>query len=143
MPPLQAVGWPRDPLWRAILARLVDEVARTPGTPAEAAEVCAALRRAVDEDPEALEDLAEAVLAEQDHGVDGAAAPFVMAALQVYWTSLASRFDEKQLPVTSPSASVRSAPACRWPASCAWAASSRATATCAAACARPSGTWCA
>ena len=101
MPPLQAVGWPRDPLWRAILARLVDEVARTPGTPAEAAEVCAALRRAVDEDPEALEDLAEAVLAEQDHGVDGAA-PFVMAALQVYWTSLASRFDEKQLPVTSP-----------------------------------------
>ena len=102
MPPLQAVGWPRDPLWRAILARLVDEVARTPGTPAEAAEVCAALRRAVDEDPEALEDLAEAVLAEQDHGVDGAAAPFVMAALQVYWTSLASRFDEKQLPVTSP-----------------------------------------
>ena len=102
MPPLQAVGWPRDPLWRAILARLVDEVARTPGTPAEAAEVCAALRRAVDEDPEALEDLAEAVLAEQDHGVDGAAAPFVMAALRVYWTSLASRFDEKQLPVTSP-----------------------------------------
>ena len=52
--------------------------------------------------PEALEDLAEAVLAEQDHGVDGAAALFVMAALQVYWTSLASRFDEKQLPVTSP-----------------------------------------
>ena len=51
MPPLQAVGWPRDPLWRAILARLVDEVAQAPGTPAEAAEVCAALRRAVDEDP--------------------------------------------------------------------------------------------
>jgi FdhE protein len=42
------------------------------------------------------------VLSEQDQGVDGAAAPFVMAALQVYWTDLASRFDEKQLPVASP-----------------------------------------
>lgn len=102
MPPLQAVGWPRDPMWRGILARLVDDVARGQGVPAEAIEVCAALRRAVDEDPESLEDLAEAVLSEQDQGVDGAAAPFVMAALQVYWTDLASRFDAKQLPVVSP-----------------------------------------
>ncbi len=102
MPPLQAVGWPRDPLWRGILARLVDDVARGQGVPAEAIEVCTALRRAVDEDLESLEDLAEAVLSEQDQGVDGAAAPFVMAALQVYWTDLASRFDAKQLPVVSP-----------------------------------------
>jgi len=102
MPPLQAVGWPRDPMWRGILARLVDDVLRTAGVPAEAVEVCTALRRAIDQDPESLEDLAEAVLAEQDQGVDGAAAPFVMAALQVYWTDLASRFDAKQLPVVSP-----------------------------------------
>lgn len=102
MPPLQAIGWPRDPMWRNILAQLVDEVSRGKNVPAEAIEVCAALRRAVDEDPESLEDLAEAVLAEQDQGVDSAAAPFVMAALQVYWTDLASRFDDKQLPVVSP-----------------------------------------
>ncbi|MFF7398385.1 formate dehydrogenase accessory protein FdhE [Achromobacter sp. NPDC008082] len=102
MPPLQAVGWPRDPMWRGILAQLVDDVARGQNVPAEAVEVCRALRRAVDEDPESLEDLAEALLAEQDQGVDGAAAPFVMAALQVYWTDLASRFDDKQLPVVSP-----------------------------------------
>lgn len=102
MPPLQAVGWPRDPMWRGILARLVDEVSRGQNVPPEAIEVCAVLRRAVDEDPESLEDLAEAVLSEQDQGVDGAAAPFVMAALQVYWTDLASRFDDKQLPVVSP-----------------------------------------
>ncbi len=102
MPPLQAVGWPRDPLWRDILRQLVDEVAGGQDVPAEALEVCAALRRALDEDTESLEDLAEAVLSEQHRGVDGAAAPFVMAALQVYWTDLASRFDEKQLPVASP-----------------------------------------
>jgi len=102
MPPLQAVGWPRDPMWRGILAQLVDDVARGQNVPAEAVEVCRALRRAVDEDPESLEDLAEALLAEQDQGVDGAAAPFVMAALQVYCTDLASRFDDKQLPVVSP-----------------------------------------
>ncbi|AMG37571.1 formate dehydrogenase accessory protein FdhE [Achromobacter xylosoxidans] len=102
MPPLQAVGWPRDRLWRDILRQLVDEVAGGQDLPAEALEVCAALRRALDEDTESLEDLAEAVLSEQHRGVDGAAAPFVMAALQVYWTDLASRFDEKQLPVASP-----------------------------------------
>lgn len=102
MPSLQAVGWPRDPLWRRILAQLVDDVAAGKDVPAEAIEVCKALRRAVDDDPESLEDLAEAILAEQDQGVDGAAAPFVMAALQVYWTDLASRFDDKQLPVVSP-----------------------------------------
>lgn len=102
MPPLQAIGWPRDPMWRNILAQLVDEVSRGKNVPAEAIEVCAALHRAVDEDPESLEDLAEAVLAEQDQSVDSAAAPFVMAALQVYWTDLASRFDDKQLPVVSP-----------------------------------------
>ncbi|WP_241072954.1 formate dehydrogenase accessory protein FdhE [Achromobacter insuavis] len=102
MPPLQAVGWPRDPLWRDILRQLVDEVAGGQDLPAEALDVCAALRRALDEDTESLEDLAEAVLSEQHRGVDGAAAPFVMAALQVYWTDLASRFDEKQLPVASP-----------------------------------------
>jgi FdhE protein len=99
---LQAVGWPRDPLWRDILRQLVDEVAGGQDVPAEALDVCAALRRALDEDTESLEDLAEAVLSEQHRGVDGAAAPFVMAALQVYWTDLASRFDEKQLPVASP-----------------------------------------
>lgn len=102
MPPLQAVGWPRDPLWRDILRQLVDEVAGGQDVPAEALDVCAALRCALDEDTESLEDLAEAVLSEQHRGVDGAAAPFVMAALQVYWTDLASRFDEKQLPVASP-----------------------------------------
>ncbi len=102
MPPLQAVGWPRDPMWRGILAQLVDDVSRGQNVPVEAVDVCRALRRAVDEDPESLEDLAEAVLSEQDQGVDGAAAPFVMAALQVYWTDLASRFDDKQLPVVSP-----------------------------------------
>jgi FdhE protein len=83
MPPLQAVGWPRDPLWRRILGQLVDDVSRGENVPAEAVEVCASLRRALEEDPEALEDLAEAVLSEQDAGVDGAAAPFVMAALQL------------------------------------------------------------
>lgn len=102
MPPLQAVGWPRDPLWRGVLDGLADEVSRAAGVPAEAIEVCAALRRAVAEDAAALEDLADAVLAEQDQGVDSAAAPFVMTALQVYWTDLACRYDPGELPVASP-----------------------------------------
>jgi len=102
MPPLQAIGWKRDPLWTDLLRRLARRVEAAEGVPAEAVEVCQALRRGLDEQPEAIEALADALLEERDADVDSAAAPFVMAALQVYWTDLANRFDDKQLPVVSP-----------------------------------------
>lgn len=102
MPPLQAMGWKRDPGWTALLRQIAMRVEMTAGVPPEAVEVCRALRRALQEQPETIEIMADAILAERDDEVDGAAAPFIMAALQVYWTDLASRFDEKQLPVASP-----------------------------------------
>ncbi|ANN68019.1 formate dehydrogenase accessory protein FdhE [Bordetella bronchialis] len=102
MPPLQAMGWPRDSAWRDVLRRLLDDVAAAPAVPPEAVQACGALRRALDEDPAAIEQLADAVLAESQDGIDGAAAPFVMGALQVVWTDMATRFDAAQLPVVSP-----------------------------------------
>jgi len=102
MPPLQAVGWARDPLWRRVLADLLTDVGRAQGVPVEALEVCAELHKALQAEPQVLEELADALLAEQDVGADSAAAPFVMAALQVYWTDLACRFDPLKLPVVSP-----------------------------------------
>ena len=102
MPPLQAVGWRRDPLWTSLLRQLLMRLEMTAGVPAEALDVCRDLRRALQEQPDDIEAMADAVLAERDSEVDGAAAPFIMAALQVYWTDLASRFDEKLLPVASP-----------------------------------------
>ena len=101
LPPLQAIGWQRDPAWRGMLVAMLDHVAGA-GVPEPAAKVCAQLKRLAHEDSAALETMADAVLAERDGEVDSAMAPFVMAALQVYWTDLAGRFDERQLPVVSP-----------------------------------------
>lgn len=102
MPPLQAIGWQRHPLWTGLLRRLCQHVEAADGVPEEAVEVCRALRHGLDEQVEAIEDMADALLQERDADVDSAAAPFVMATLQVYWTDLASRFDTAQLPVVSP-----------------------------------------
>jgi len=102
MPPLQAAGWQRDPLWTELLRQISMRMEMTAGVPAEAREVCRDLRRASQEQPEAVEAMADAVLAERDSEVDSAAAPFIAAALQVYWTDLSSRFDARQLPVASP-----------------------------------------
>lgn len=102
MPPLQAVGWNRAPQWRSILAALLDHMAQVADIPDQAKAIMASLRERLSTDPDAIEAQADAVLAERDADVDNAFAPFIMAALQVYWTSLAADFDSKQLPVVSP-----------------------------------------
>nr|WP_255527459.1 MULTISPECIES: formate dehydrogenase accessory protein FdhE [unclassified Luteimonas] len=99
MPPLPATSLARDPAWRAVLAGLLDEVASDPGTPAQAVEACTALARALDAMPERVEQIADGLLAGRVEGADVAPAPFVMAALQVYWTAMASGLQEAQLPV--------------------------------------------
>jgi FdhE protein len=101
MPPLQPADAPRGPEWRALLARLLDEIGDAPDTPTAAVEVCSALRHALRASPQAVEDLADALLAGRTQGVDGAAAPFVMAALQVYWTGMAAAFDEGRVPAAA------------------------------------------
>lgn len=102
MPPLQATGWERDPAWRDILTRLLEHMSGSAGLPQPAAEVIDTLRQSLTEEPETIEAQADALLAERENDVDAAAAPFIMAALQVYWTSLAADFQEKDLPVISP-----------------------------------------
>ena len=99
MPPLPATGLARDPAWRALLARLLDEVAGDPRTPAQAVAACHALARTLDTAPERVEQMADALLAGRVEGADVAPAPFVMAALQVYWTAMAAGLRESQLPV--------------------------------------------
>ncbi|MEB2398266.1 MAG: formate dehydrogenase accessory protein FdhE [Alcaligenaceae bacterium] len=102
MPPLQATGWRRDPAWRALLAGLLDHMAALHGLPPQAAQAVQGLRHALDGDPDAIEAQADAILAEREDEVDAAAAPFIMAALQVYWAGLAADFPENALPVVTP-----------------------------------------
>jgi len=94
MPLVHAIGWQRESQWRDLLNRLCDSVAALPEYPSSVRDVCAGLRHA---QPAAIETQADALLAAQSDGVDAAAAPFVMAALQVYWVHLASRLAAKDV----------------------------------------------
>lgn len=102
MPPLQAVGWKRDAQWLAILSDILTHVSEQSDVAEGAKVVAQAILSAITEQPEALENLADAVLEGFEEGVDAASAPFVTAALQVYWTRLVANFDTKQLPVITP-----------------------------------------
>jgi FdhE protein len=86
-PPLAARQLRRGPEWRAVLAEIAADVASVPGFPTAVGEVCQRLAAAP---AEALETLASRLLAADGRDADPAAAPFVIAALQVYWTALAA-----------------------------------------------------
>ena len=87
MPVLQAVGWPRQDRWQAILKALCTAVENAQGFPAAVHSVC---ERIVAAPPAQLEAQADLLIAARSEGVDAQAAPFVMAALQVYWVGMAS-----------------------------------------------------
>lgn len=85
MPPLSVQGWPREPAWRGALrqiaARVGEDANRNTG------ETLAGLQQM---DGAALEALADAILAGRYGSIDLAVGPFVAAALQVYWTHMAT-----------------------------------------------------
>jgi FdhE protein len=89
MPPIPASG-ARDPAWRSLPIALLDALA--PQAP-PLAELAQRLR---DAKPEWLEAQADAVLAERADLVDLAAAPFVMAALQVHWAAMTRVFEAER-----------------------------------------------
>jgi FdhE protein len=82
MPLLQAAGWPRDSRWRALLAELCDAVIARADIPDGVRSVCTRVR---DWQSAHLEEQADLLLAGRICGVHAEAAPFIMAALQVYW----------------------------------------------------------
>ena len=88
MPIIAANGWQRDEHWRQALASLCDSVAALPDMAEPVRAVCDRLRGL---EPEQLEAHADLLLAAETTAVDVAAAPFLMAALQVYWVDMASR----------------------------------------------------
>ncbi len=86
MPPLPAQSWPRDPAWHGVLRQIVESLA--PTAPEATRPQLARLATL----PGArLEELAERVLHTELYGDDVALLPYVGAALQVLWTSLAQK----------------------------------------------------
>jgi FdhE protein len=90
--PLDHARWRRDPAWRGML-RVVLAACRGDALPEPAREAIARLER---EDPAAVEALADGVLAGAPRHL--ASAPFVGAALQVYFTLLAAGLDPAEVP---------------------------------------------
>jgi FdhE protein len=87
MPLLPAAGGPRERGWRSVLNEICASVAGTPGFPPG---VRAACERILALDDAAADGQADLLLAERASGVDAQAAPFIMAALQVYWAASAA-----------------------------------------------------
>lgn len=95
MPPLAAAGGHGDGAWHAALVALLAALQVAPGLPAAAT---AALARLAALPPHALAAQAQALLGGRDDEADPAIAPFLMAALQVGWTSRASQLAEADVP---------------------------------------------
>lgn len=85
MPPLSAQGWQRDLSWQDALWH-ISVLVRSDINPA-GLSVLSTLQKM---DSDALESQAEAILGSSGQGIDVAIAPFVVAALQVYWTHMAT-----------------------------------------------------
>ncbi|CAM5788100.1 formate dehydrogenase accessory protein FdhE [Castellaniella caeni] len=102
MPPLQAIGRERDPSWRHVLQALLDQLAGLDTLTPQTRSVMTQLQTLRTQSPDDLESLADAILAERDADIDCQQAPFIMAALQVYWTAQASRLDPVQVPHGTP-----------------------------------------
>jgi FdhE protein len=85
--PAEAAGVRRDARWQGILAALCEPIAGGSEFPTGVREICARLRASGVQE---LENQAEALLGNDARARDAAAAPFVMASLQVCWTSRAA-----------------------------------------------------
>lgn len=97
MPALQPATIERDPVWLKILADILQHLIQADSVPEVAVTVAQAMLKQINDEPAALEAIADRVLADED--ADPAMAPVIMAALQVYWTQLAIDLGEDNLPV--------------------------------------------
>ena len=95
MPPVQASTWHRPAEWRELALHFCASVAADPAAPAA---VRAAHRWLQGLGPEQAERQADALLTARPVDIEMAGAPFLMAALQVYWVALVSRLRAEDLP---------------------------------------------
>lgn len=86
MPPLLATEFPRDPSWHTVLHNLCGAVSSLTGYPEGVAKACQDILSWPTQKLEQQADLLLGVAAEGQ--IDACAAPFLMAALQVYWTRM-------------------------------------------------------
>lgn len=84
-PPLPAGDWPRDPVWHGVAKVIAADLRGSAPTGAQAA-----LERVAGASDDWFERQADCLLTGVMEGLDLATAPLVAAALQVYWTHMAT-----------------------------------------------------
>lgn len=82
-PVLDARSWPRHHAWQTGLKQLLSHI-----KPKATAQIAAVISELEKRDSAFLEQQADCLIHHMTRGLDMAAAPFVAAALQVYWTHL-------------------------------------------------------
>lgn len=113
MPPLQASAWPRGDHWRAVLYEVCAAIAAAPGYPEGVAKVCRDIQALPVAELEAQASLLLAAAAAQGDSTEAATgaaesrtiesrinasmAPFIMAALQVYWIRMLASLTHDQV----------------------------------------------
>jgi FdhE protein len=96
LPVLQASAWRRDARWRGVLAQLCESLRSR--APPLARAVC---ERLMAKDPAWLETQADRLLGVNAGAIDLQVAPFLMAALQVYWLGLTRILERDTAALTS------------------------------------------
>ncbi len=102
MPLFGASSHPRDDIWRAMLTAILEQLLQQEALPAVVRDKVAQLAADTQTSPGLVEQEADALLTQKLEDIDPARAPFIMAALQVYWAQLTARLDSKQLPASTP-----------------------------------------
>ena len=90
MPPLSVQNWKRDQAWQEALRQIANLVQEDASPP-----VKSSIARLRQMDSAALEAMADAVLLGYYEKLDLAVAPFIAAALQVYWTHMATTLGDR------------------------------------------------
>jgi FdhE protein len=90
----RADGGPRAGRWRSVLNELCTSIANAPGFPPGVRAVC---ERIVASDDAEADSQASLLLSARTEGVDAQAAPFIMAALQVYWSAMAASLEVRDV----------------------------------------------
>ena len=89
MPSVPATSWPRDEKWATMLRSLVAAVGSTATMQNGVVAIC----RQIAESPRAhVEAQADALLAAAPSAIEAAAAPLIVAALQVHWVALTAAY---------------------------------------------------
>jgi FdhE protein len=97
-PLLHATDWPRDARWRVVLNGLCTAIAEAAGFPAAVGDTCRRIRalrvsRLEEQADQLLDGSSEGTAQADGACIDTQVAPFLMAALQVYWAHLTRSLD--------------------------------------------------